>query len=535
MKKTLLIFLGLLVFFSACNKNDDSVAGNSLYNKLAADSRFSLFLSKVDDEGLTPLLRSETELTVFAVPNGSETDYTAGSHIIEGKYSVEELKNLAKVTSLYNSEVDIYATESELILDGAKVIITGIEASNGIIYLLEKPFSRAVTEPVSMDAELANSMLVSANLHYAEINSDKTLITAAITDEGTSTNFRFEEFDDHTQNAGTNIIYDLWVNNYVRTLSDANSVYRTLTESPRIIAEKEALIAESKALIALTYLEYIQTWGPVVYLPPSPDPSFDKTRYSVDDVLDSLRGFLDPAIPQLAENKNISGRLNKWAGMSILGEIYLEQGDYTTARDILQVIISSNKYSLSTYTDSPINVDSEILYGIPLEAFTNINIRELDLHNYNYDLADSKLIQMYDDEDIRKKSWFEGRQVTKFSNISNYSIIRYSKVKLMYAEALAQSGDLIEAITEINQIRDRANATIYPANNLTKENVLEKILLEYQLELAFENERYSTLKRFGKYLDIMTSSGETVTEKDLLLPIPIQEVEYGVEQNPGYR
>ena len=69
----------------------------------------------------------------------------------------------------------------------------------------------------------------------------------------------------------------------------------------------------------------------------------------------------------------------------------------------------------------------------------------------------------------------------------------------------------------------------------------ESLLAERRVELAFENQRFVDLLRFGKAKDVFTAysaaNGLGYTSTDLLLPIP--QIEIGLSngllsQNPGY-
>ncbi|MCF6242539.1 MAG: RagB/SusD family nutrient uptake outer membrane protein [Bacteroidales bacterium] len=97
----------------------------------------------------------------------------------------------------------------------------------------------------------------------------------------------------------------------------------------------------------------------------------------------------------------------------------------------------------------------------------------------------------------------------------------------------------------VNTIRARVGLDPVPAGNA--QQMLDIILNERRLELAYEAQRWDDLVRYGKAVSTMTSlqemnliTGEYVdynaNENTLILPIPIDELDRNPNliQNPGY-
>lgn len=110
-------------------------------------------------------------------------------------------------------------------------------------------------------------------------------------------------------------------------------------------------------------------------------------------------------------------------------------------------------------------------------------------------------------------------------------VLRLAEMYLIRAEANAAQNKLNEGLKDINVIRNRANV---PSINgsVTKDQLLESILLERRIELAFESHRWFDLIRTGKAQQVL---GIADANK-LLLPIPRQEIliNPNLTQNPGY-
>lgn len=128
---------------------------------------------------------------------------------------------------------------------------------------------------------------------------------------------------------------------------------------------------------------------------------------------------------------------------------------------------------------------------------------------------------------------------TKYSNGSaDYvPILRYSEVLLNRAEGLAQTdaGVSAAAIGFLNQVRDRskpATAASYTAASFTnKQALIDAVLLERRLELAFEGHRYYDLLRYKQ-----NPGRINYGDNKAILPIPLVDIQLNpnLVQNPGY-
>lgn len=126
----------------------------------------------------------------------------------------------------------------------------------------------------------------------------------------------------------------------------------------------------------------------------------------------------------------------------------------------------------------------------------------------------------------------------------NWPIYRYSNVLLSLAECLVAQNKHAEAVTYVNQVRQRAGL---PAVTTVDADVLAN---ERRHELAFENHRWFDLVRTGKAIEVMTQHGKRmkalypyladrtyqITSDNLLFPIPYRELQINslLIQNPGY-
>ena len=82
-----------------------------------------------------------------------------------------------------------------------------------------------------------------------------------------------------------------------------------------------------------------------------------------------------------------------------------------------------------------------------------------------------------------------------------YVILGYNEMLLMYAECLAQTGNLTDALTYVNQIRKRVGLSkgiesVVPEAKTDKDRLLEEILRERACELGMSGNRYFDLVRY---------------------------------------
>lgn len=133
---------------------------------------------------------------------------------------------------------------------------------------------------------------------------------------------------------------------------------------------------------------------------------------------------------------------------------------------------------------------------------------------------------------------------------NNRIYIRLADVLLWKAEAYNELGKYPEAITIINQIRERARTSVNAQGNVppagtlpdrpasTDKTVIKDWLMsERRVELAFEETRMADLKRWGVAKEVMNAKGKNFLDKHNLYPIPQGEIDASagtLTQNPGY-
>ncbi|MBN3581018.1 RagB/SusD family nutrient uptake outer membrane protein [Algoriphagus aestuarii] len=114
---------------------------------------------------------------------------------------------------------------------------------------------------------------------------------------------------------------------------------------------------------------------------------------------------------------------------------------------------------------------------------------------------------------------------------NNGKLIRFADVLLMYAEAQIQSGNVVEGISLINEVRTRVGAFPY-SGAYDQSSAMELLKRERHLELCGEQTRFRDLVRWGDAKTILNQelseqygAGQYFFDKHELFPIPLAERE----------
>jgi starch-binding outer membrane protein, SusD/RagB family len=170
-------------------------------------------------------------------------------------------------------------------------------------------------------------------------------------------------------------------------------------------------------------------------------------------------------------------------------------------------------------------------YGavVPTTAFYNLytasDVRR-SLYQLGLDRAASNTI-------VIETTKFMGKTGTLY--MDNIPVMRTSELFLIRAEAQArQGGKDAGALSDLNAITQRAG--LAPYAGLTGQPLIDAIISQRRLELAFEGDRWFDMKRRGT--DVIKSTGNVLfTDFRILAPIPTREIQsHGniLVQNLGY-
>ncbi len=131
---------------------------------------------------------------------------------------------------------------------------------------------------------------------------------------------------------------------------------------------------------------------------------------------------------------------------------------------------------------------------------------------------------------------------------NNYVAMRYAEVLLIAAAAGLEAGvPESEVLHYLNEVRERARfGSDFPTDvqpGMAKEQLVDLILEDRRLELAFEFKRWYDIKRRQIGVEVFTGNDSLEPHpnfdpnRDYLLPIPQDELDRNENlgpQNPGY-
>lgn len=344
---------------------------------------------------------------------------------------------------------------------------------------------------------------------------------------------------------------------------------------------QKSYTAEAKFLRAYAYFNLVRLYGDVPLVTSVVGPTENEalfTRIPVAQIYAQIIDDLKEAVNEL-DNAH-KARASKAAAQALLAKVYLSQAspNYTEAKLLCEAIITSDNFRLlDNFHDvfySELN--DEIIFAIQYETgnsqesqsfsseFTsafrqgredgqnivNTNLF-LDFATYGGNRTASSITNLgflaQDDNEVIKYLP-DGSDITtspptyggNARNAGNdYIAIRYADVLLLHVEAILAGGQSTSdagAISSFQKVRDRAGLTD-PVSSITK----DQLLVERRVELAFENQRWYDLLRFGVADAVLTAHaaemGYVYTSRALLLPIPAREINISgglLTQNPGY-
>ncbi|MFD2870830.1 RagB/SusD family nutrient uptake outer membrane protein [Mucilaginibacter ximonensis] len=352
-------------------------------------------------------------------------------------------------------------------------------------------------------------------------------------------------------NPSTTEVINTWSSGYA-TINAVNTFLAGLTAHQNNVsaAQYANFTGEAKFIRALSYFALVQTYAqpyalnngtsPGVPLRLTAENSNDDNqlaRSSVAAVYAQILADLNDAENNLPANYNTATlnttRATKNAAIALKARVDLTKGDYTNVIAECTKIVSANAPFQAPASGVNNKMEANIatvfggsyagpeaVFSLPfvttepglLASFFNI----APGNGYYYlNAAGTIADPVYSSAastDARKNFVFTNggqKWLNKFKVASTFSdwvpIIRYSDVLLMYAEALARSGDsanITRAAALLTAVRNRSDATyVFPPLSVASQPALiSTILQERKIELLGEGFRVPDLQRLGATL-----------------------------------
>ncbi len=338
--------------------------------------------------------------------------------------------------------------------------------------------------------------------------------------------------------------------------------------------------AEAKFLRAYAYFKLVRLFSDVPLVTEVTGPTDNEslfTRVAEEQIYAQIVDDLQEAVSVL--DNSSKARASRAAAQGILAKVYMSQPspNYSGAEQLCEAIINSGEFALEgNFTDVFYNeLNDEIIFAIQYQFGNTLESQSFSSEFTSFSrqgredgqniVNDNLVADFAAFGGVRGGQSFinlgssievikflpEGSDITvspptygeNARNAGNdYIALRYADVLLMHVEATIGSGTStsdIGAIQSFQQIRDRAFPATAP--NAISSISKDELLTERRVELAFENQRWFDLLRFGVANDVLSAHavemGYVYSPRDLLLPIPAREINLSdglLTQNPGY-
>ncbi len=444
-----------------------------------------------------------------------------------------------------------------------------------------------VNDGFSTPARITSSLIgVYNDLQNAEFLGGRALIYSDIRSADTDIPTYFGNVGRYQMLSTDGFASSAWIGGY-RTIFGANTFLQNLADNTGKLtaAQEKQYIAECKFIRALTMWHLVNLFaqpynftadashpGIVIQLtaPRNATDAFDLTgrlpRSSVAAVYTQMQKDLTEAItdlPVVSGTRGISnvGRATRGAAQALLARVYLYKGDYTQAASFANTVIAANTYALNandprlafySYTTN------ESIFSVAMNLNDNPNTNNAIGQHYGPDRRADITINpfanidttQFRSKDRRRTTLFDVRGANtftaKFYAVDNWvPIIRYPEVLLTRAEALAQldAGVSSDAVTLLNTVRRRslpnvpAYASYTTASFANKQALIDAILFERRIELAFEGFRLYDLLRYKRDIPAHgTVPRIAYNDSRVIFPIPYTDTQLNplLSQNPGY-
>jgi len=334
--------------------------------------------------------------------------------------------------------------------------------------------------------------------------------------------------------------------------------------------------------MARVYSKTYQNAQPSDYTMPyvtTTDPTILPASESVTGFYDKIIADLvaaEPLINPVATNKNIY--LNREAVAGLLSRVYLYKGDYANciAAANRSLGATPNVGTLTTFpgiwTDATAS-DAAVLFKVKNTNIDNLNTQGVNYYQITAGekkseyLVDYTFYQLFAANDIRKTAYIETSNYLgkAYNHIVKYNgrsgspagvvdgkALRTAEVLLNRMEAEYRSGAIAAAVADLVLLKtNRYTGYVSTVDlTLTGQPLLDEILKQRRLELAFEGDRFWDLKRLNLSVQRDAVHGEradgtgtppaiaTLAAGDpkFQLPYPQAETDFNknLKQNPGY-
>lgn len=381
--------------------------------------------------------------------------------------------------------------------------------------------------------------------------------------------------------------YGLFAGGYT-IIRRANAILENIDKFPDG-AFKDNAKGQALAIRGLVYFDMSRVYGKTYLNATATDsvmPYITVTDPTIKPAKEPVHGFYDKVIADLEQAKTLIGtangiyRLNKLSVSGVLSRVYLYKGDWAkciqASTDALGTTPSLPNIANfpNIWKDADPNTTSVpslgVLFKVRNTTLDNINTPGVNYYQTVPEGVKSEFLveynfkQLFLPEDVRTAAYiqtspFNGRNynhVIKYAGragspagVVDGKVIRTAEVLLNRAEAYYRANNATDALADLVLLKTN-RYTGYVPETLTGLPLLNEILAQRRLELAFEGDRFWDLKRRNQPVvrdgtkgDLADGTGFPYVFTNLpagsykfQLPYPVEEINFNtnLKQNPDY-
>ncbi len=395
------------------------------------------------------------------------------------------------------------------------------------------------------------------------------------------------QFDQYSLQSTNTYLEGIWQGSYLG-ISRANIVLKKVPDIAMDSVKKIQILGEARFLRGLFYFNLVRLFGdvPLIIQPISSDLTDEELYvFRTDKSLvynQIIEDFTTAAqgCPKAYYQSTEKGRATKGAALGMLAKVQLTLQNWVQSAEACQQVMNLGVYGLwDDYTDNfkdarrngkesvfaaqfysgiPSQNNQIVISGLPyIQGVFNAGVAMM--------LPTEDLLNSFEEGDFRKEAtffdhyWYDSFDPHIYKHWdqdtydadqtaqcgSNFDVMRYSEVLLIYAEAINEiSGPTAEAYAAINAVRARArngNTEVLPdLQGLSQDDFRMAVLHERRVEFVNEGIRWYDLVRTNNLIDyVKRAKGDKANPQafNYVFPIPQRELDNNknLTQNPNYQ
>jgi hypothetical protein len=466
-------------------------------------------------------------------------------------------------------------------------------------FLKEEVFSQLAPENYLKTKEGLTSVLHETYAKAANMNSNNSIyvlgpqefMTDILYQSGDNVEATIRNFRDYNWEANMDFLTQNW-DSYYQCIRNANIVLENIPTSTLSASEKVVYEAEARFLRAVSYYKLYFNFGPVP-LRTATNQSLSLPRASEEEI----KQFIAAELKFAADNLPNPGaeaqryKAHKAAAHGYLLKFYLNTKNWSEAsnvsahfintyknyslypeyKDLFKVenetnseyiwvrpaIASSDRITANSWSNVafPDNFKSSPETGLVFKSswlnwpnefriydnfyatFEEEDKRKNLLITYYINTSDQR-IELKGNDNIRSFKYWPDQNHVGAAHGNDIPEIRFADILLSRAEALNElNGPTTEAISLINQVRNRAGLAGLKLENISsKEALRDLILKERGHEFYNEGHRRMDLIRTGQFVSNAQARGKNAQSHHVVFPIPqvVIDSDPAIVQNPNY-